>query len=246
MANAKFLYSPLENKPHVFRLLRLVLSSGELIRCELFNTTVPEYENRYIAGSYVWGLLQLEEHIQVNGQLFSIRQNLYSFLSACRAEAPLLLWLDAICIDQSSIEERNHQVRMMDVIYKNAYATYSWLGSATADTDWLFSNLPKIPYRLDMLDGSDMEQLYPDNTFFKASDILLALAGREYWTRIWIVQEFILAQKLYLLCGSMKLAWSRIEKHLEDLAFRHGAKTSQAQSARLSELFVSRITTLRQ
>lgn len=33
-----------------------------------------------------------------------------------------IFWIDAICIDQSNIEERNHQVPLMKAIYSNAVA----------------------------------------------------------------------------------------------------------------------------
>ena len=37
-------------------------------------------------------------------------------------------WIDAICIQQSDVSERNHQVRMMGLIYKRAAFVLAWLG----------------------------------------------------------------------------------------------------------------------
>jgi hypothetical protein len=39
-----------------------------------------------------------------------------------------LLWIDALCIDQESIVERQHQVRQMGLIFSAAKAVASWLG----------------------------------------------------------------------------------------------------------------------
>jgi hypothetical protein len=40
-----------------------------------------------------------------------------------------LLWLDAICIDQKSIVERNHQVSIMATVYSRARRVLVWLPS---------------------------------------------------------------------------------------------------------------------
>jgi len=37
-----------------------------------------------------------------------------------------ILWIDAICIDQLNVEERNHQVPLMKTIYRNATAVRVW------------------------------------------------------------------------------------------------------------------------
>lgn len=39
-----------------------------------------------------------------------------------------LLWIDALCINQSDAQERNHQVNMMGQIFSEAYFVISWLG----------------------------------------------------------------------------------------------------------------------
>jgi hypothetical protein len=62
--------------------------------------------------------------------------NLYAALKRLRHERySMLLWVDAICIDQSNIEERNHQVKLMDLIYKNAKIVFMWLGEEADGSD---------------------------------------------------------------------------------------------------------------
>jgi hypothetical protein len=39
-----------------------------------------------------------------------------------------MLWIDALAINQSSIDERNKQVRIMPKIYSAARQTVIWLG----------------------------------------------------------------------------------------------------------------------
>jgi hypothetical protein len=43
----------------------------------------------------------------------------------------LSIWVDAICIDQISVQERNHQVEIMGEIYSHAHTVYVWLGKPT-------------------------------------------------------------------------------------------------------------------
>jgi hypothetical protein len=40
----------------------------------------------------------------------------------------MLLWADAICINQSDINERNTQVKLMGEIYRTATRVHVWLG----------------------------------------------------------------------------------------------------------------------
>jgi len=37
-------------------------------------------------------------------------------------------WIDALCIDQDSIHEKNHQVAQMGSIYAKSIEVISWLG----------------------------------------------------------------------------------------------------------------------
>jgi hypothetical protein len=77
----------------------------------------------YQALSYMWGDADHEEIIKLNGKPFMVRRNLWSFLWHERSKEYLVLppkyeslpsisdfWIDAICIDQSNIPERNDPV----------------------------------------------------------------------------------------------------------------------------------------
>jgi hypothetical protein len=45
-----------------------------------------------------------------------------------------LFWIDAICIDQSSVSERNSQLSHMRRIYQSAQETIFWFGPAVVST----------------------------------------------------------------------------------------------------------------
>jgi hypothetical protein len=40
------------------------------------------------------------------------------------------LWIDALCIDQSNIQERKYQVALMGRFYSEAEMVIAWLGSS--------------------------------------------------------------------------------------------------------------------
>jgi hypothetical protein len=40
------------------------------------------------------------------------------------------IWIDALCIDQSNLPERNHQVKLMSALYSQARHVVAWLGEA--------------------------------------------------------------------------------------------------------------------
>lgn len=44
------------------------------------------------------------------------------------SEAHQVIWIDAVCINQSDVKERSSQVTMMGLIYKRAKVNYIYLG----------------------------------------------------------------------------------------------------------------------
>lgn len=86
------------------RLLRLLKGSeGQPIRCELFETYLDKAKGMdYEALSYVWGTGQTSDKIWLDGYPFKVTKNLYKALEHLRRlNEDRLLWVDAICIDQS-------------------------------------------------------------------------------------------------------------------------------------------------
>lgn len=157
----------------------------------------------YQAFSYTWGDADDVEMIHVNGEQFEVRWNLYAFLEQlCLQGDTSTFWCDAICINQEDTLERNHQVGFMGHIYRNAQKVLVWLGEDQIFTDDVLSigqeagswpkakkiHCPKLP-------------LCEYHFFYYHLDYLLSV---EYWYRTWIVQEFLLAQEIEILCGTSR------------------------------------------
>ena len=124
-------------------------------------------------------------------------------------------------INQSDAPERQSQVKQMYHIYQNAKEVIGWLGpdeDGGADSLRVLQHLVHLAHGLDK--GSDLEtfvrrlpqlcsvnplggsQISEEALLKPILERLQALMERPYWRRVWIVQEFALAQKLFLACGS--------------------------------------------
>jgi hypothetical protein len=114
-----FKHQPLNQAEPSIRLLKVLPNSPPAtIHCELEHTTI---DASYVCLSYVWGSPEHEHKILVNDAQFWVRSNLWDFLCIAKKRYPrTAFWIDAICIDQTSITERNHQVSIMGKIYSRA------------------------------------------------------------------------------------------------------------------------------
>jgi hypothetical protein len=200
-------YSPLPHDGDSFRLLRVLPSpiSISRIRCELYTASISREEDKYIAGSYVWGPPEPSKPIVINGKSFQVRSNLFRFLRAFRSRhRSQVIWIDAICINQDDIHERGHQVQEMKRIYSNAKCVYCWLNLKNA-----------MPYTSIFSSHRVKDLLYwrrrDERRCLRHEKQAGYLIQAEYWSRIWIVQEFLLAKDLTLLMGSRRLSARRFE-----------------------------------
>lgn len=115
-------------------------SSSELrLTIAHWNTSsLPAYQ----AISYTWGEQPHKYRtISLNSQSLQITQNAFWCLHfICKHYRRWeYLWIDAVCIDQSNVLERNEQVQRMDQIYPKARLVLAWLGSDHDINDHVWS-----------------------------------------------------------------------------------------------------------
>ncbi|KAF8860423.1 hypothetical protein BDZ45DRAFT_567751, partial [Acephala macrosclerotiorum] len=118
------------------RLLRLEPSFDvrATIRCSLIRTTVDS-GMKFEALSYTWGDSGKEIWTVVDGLEVPVRPKLFEALIHLRHRDRIrTLWIDALCIDQNNILEKNHQVMKMSQIYSAATYVIVWLGVESADS----------------------------------------------------------------------------------------------------------------
>lgn len=115
----------------------------------------------YFALSYNWGDSACTKTIILNGEPFQVTKNLYIALDKNRTveifNTRYMLWVDAICINQEDLQERNLQVQRMQHIYKQGFVTYTWLGPE-ADESYKAIDLLNI-----LAKGADMKNVDANN-----------------------------------------------------------------------------------
>jgi hypothetical protein len=123
-----FVYEPLDLKQKSIRVLTILSTSTKTaIRCEL--RRVP-LRRSHVCLSYTWGNDADHRYIEVNGKGLRVRPNLYTFLLRARRDFKSKeLWIDAVCIDQKNVKEKNAQVQMMAEIYRSAKEVLIWAGN---------------------------------------------------------------------------------------------------------------------
>lgn len=146
-----------------------------------------------------------------------------------------LLWIDAICINQEDVAERGWQVALMGRIYQNAQNVHAWLGPghgnggvirAIENLIWLYAQYDDLSqHREPSLEDWDWED-WQD---------MLELCNVEYWSRLWIVQEFVISRNVFIRCGNLKLEVGCLhdfERSAKDLLWRKRLKKVPPTEAR--------------
>lgn len=164
-------FPPLDSQSNDIRLLALMPGVGKtMIRCKQVNASLDD-DISYEALSYAWGDPHSKAFIEFESLPFPITANLYSALQQLRPiSAPRYLWIDALCIDQTNVSEKSHQVQLMGDIYKRAARVLVWLGEADEDSDLAFHILTES-HRSDgsgQADSPDSTEVEPDRDYEKA------------------------------------------------------------------------------
>jgi len=119
-----------------------------VIQCELHTVSLDKHVLMfpYRAMSYSWDDQKMDRHVLISGnqKKLAVTKNCEDILRHMLLRGRLYIWIDAICIDQSSPEEKSLQIPLMTEIYQRAHTVNIWLGLPTAGTDlawsyvWLF------------------------------------------------------------------------------------------------------------
>lgn len=194
-----------------FRLLKIAPGKNDApLECTLKNTSFHSDE-WYFALSYTWGSPEPPFFIKCDGSDIRITRSLHEALHKLRRTwRPVLVWADAICINQSDNSEKARQVVRMREIYAKANRLFIWLGNpATAsDADVAVKALGKLEEynrSIDPLSRSDKKTLWTRAMF---KDIwqkmdqaeARAMSANEWlqlrnffqmpwFSRVWIFQE---------------------------------------------------------
>ncbi|KAI0165110.1 HET-domain-containing protein [Hypoxylon sp. FL1284] len=214
----------------------------------------PEYE----ALSYAWGSEDDPELIQIktegNNITCPVTRNLATALRHLRkADAPRVMWIDAICIDQSDRAEKSHQVERMGEIYQLAKRVVAFLGPeendsshgmdmmryirSQAEVDWSCNDLNPAKGAKDTRFG-DARSVLPLAS--RNVSAIYHILCRSWFERLWIRQEIFLASaEAVIQCGNTETTWLLFRRALACLSIKliPAHRHSQACRQRLLYLF---------
>ena len=228
----RYKYTPLDAHSQQIRLMSLapgmfhedIYVSLKVVA--LTQDNPPEYE----ALSYTWGSTQTRPDvgvmpsmaaldIELSGRL-AVTQNLAQALRYLRSPAQLrTLWIDAICINQEDVKEREQQVERMGDIYQSARKVLIWLGPNSHDSALAIETLNSLGRRIVVdwdalsiqpkaLADADWTNLniplpYDENTWRSIN----AFLRRSWFKRLWVWQEVLLALRAEMHCSYDSIDW---------------------------------------
>jgi hypothetical protein len=181
---SQYSYSSLPSGSHSIRLLRLMPQKDETadIQCELFEYSLQDScgTHLYEALSYVWGNPDNKLPICMHNNRFDVTINLHAALSRLRNHSmERVIWIDALCINQSNQKEKEQQIQYMARIYSQANRVIVWLGEAEDKSDQALEAIHAAP--------SKRSTEYLENGIVLRQ--IIALLQRPWFRRIWVRQS---------------------------------------------------------
>ena len=230
---------------------------------------VPGQAVDYEALSYIWGfednplgvlidlaskdsmedLAEIQVVVSTNPLRYAtlgVGQNLAGSLRHLRYnDTKRVLWIDAICINQADIVERNAQVSRMGDIFKMAERVIVWVGPSTNNSQLAMQTLSYLgrqvvsttdrrrapaPDAVEKTWFDSSVRLPFDDSIWRAINNLLQ---RPWFERLWVVQEAHLARWGSFLCGEDQIDWITLRYAILALWYNKAASWSLPPVMRL-------------
>jgi hypothetical protein len=147
--------------------------------------------------------VKFNEAVRLAMKRLYVRPNLYKAIQNLRREdGDIVLWVDAICINQENEEEKKIQVSKMPQIYNTAERVCIWLGAGDERSDNAMKFIPKI------LDLRNLKDITKEERYTPQWNDLVELMRSRWFSRRWVIQELALARDATVHCGKEEVNWS--------------------------------------
>lgn len=228
-----------KSRSHSAAVLSVPVQDYLPVHCILSTSTLND-PPQYQALSYTWGEAKDTVPITVDLRETEVTKNLLQALIDIRQEnEDVVLWADAICIDQTNNTEKGEQVPLMREIYSKASNTIAFLGLGWNGSDIAMAKFNTIGSFLcdngitelisdylgmksenrqfetlkrelyQKLDAQFVEALQDLETTLNFMYSMQELLSRSYWERIWIRQEFVISPNLTIKAGKRSVMVDR-------------------------------------
>jgi hypothetical protein len=208
------------------RLLEVYPSrfADDALRCRRFQINLDAIEMYpYEALSYVWGDESNQTRIICDGSPVSVTTSLADALKKLRLpERSRLIWADALCIDQTNALEKNCQIPIMGEIYSMAERVVVWLGEVDSaqreGVHIVVQHIANCVRRIraeggfdeDSMEGYEAVQIPDDYLTTATQAALRRFYSIPWFSRIWCIQEIVLAQDAIMLWGEHEFLWADV------------------------------------
>ncbi|KAH7066070.1 heterokaryon incompatibility protein-domain-containing protein, partial [Paraphoma chrysanthemicola] len=229
-------YRDIDRESHQMRLLILLPGAkADDICCRMVTTSLDSNPS-YSAVSYTWATENGDKSVSKKIYIADIETpytwhfllvttNCENALRQLRqADQPGVIWIDSICINQLETDERSHQVGLMDRIYQGARSVEICIHNPAKDYRAAMNLLAFLPPdRLTVVHSEDRvsTESRPKPDFL--TPIMNLFGNCEYFSRVWVVQEVLLAASIYLHVNDevVLLTWEKLQSAL-DICVHYG------------------------
>ncbi|KEY73887.1 hypothetical protein S7711_06096 [Stachybotrys chartarum IBT 7711] len=192
--------------PNEIRVLDLLPGTDQdRITVKIRHTLIEDLlDTECTALSYTWGDPKNTQVIQCSkeGHLL-VTNECFSALHRLRLpDKPKTLWIDAICINQSDIPERNLQVTLMSRIYHLSSEVAIYLGDESADSKLALKYITDHYYQRFKYGLANMG--------VRTMEAIQRLFSRPWFSRVWVIQEARNAKVAQVYCGDEIFSWECI------------------------------------
>ncbi|CAH0058620.1 unnamed protein product [Clonostachys solani] len=240
------LYCKLDQDRHEFRLLTIHPRNtqpfsphpeGSGISASLTTQSLDD-PAEYFALSYVWESDQYHPrsygdgtrragHLLVDSVRLEVSRNLWFAIEQIRQdENTVRIWVDAVCINQTDLDEKAWQISLMSRIYQQASQTLIWLGEGSSLTqlamdflgdltrkkfheevkaleEYCQKHFTATPHILPpSIDDWSFCRVWTDKDSRLAKwDHLSSILSLPWWGRRWVIQEAFFSKKPVVILG---------------------------------------------
>ncbi|KAK6215600.1 heterokaryon incompatibility protein [Colletotrichum tabaci] len=214
-------YRALDHTTDAFRLLYIRPPECEPSsrHSDLVTTELQYHRLRnappFTALSYCWGLAATQSPIVIDGAVQRCGLNGELALRHLRGAEGVHVWIDQLCINQDDNAEKGHQVQMMRHIYSAAARVAVWMGLPADDSDLFLPHVRAMSALIRQQRYADVVRAHADMAFLRrVSHAFRAFCERQYWTRLWIIQEFAVGAEIDVLCGRASVGYADLRGFL--------------------------------
>ncbi|KAL9066380.1 MAG: hypothetical protein Q9161_007599 [Pseudevernia consocians] len=157
-----------------------------------------------------------ESSLTCDSKSLNVTSNLYEGLQRLRRRKSVhVIWVDAVCINQDDVQERNQQILYMARIYKQAKQVVVWLGVTSDENDLVPTPAKNENWIINTGSGyhsSKRSRQLPGSW--------LQHFNRPWFLRVWVIQEIVFARKATVIHGRQKIPWRDFAKISNDVEER--------------------------